>query len=52
MLAALSTCDPGDINRSIRDAKQHRVRVSGAPLRRPAQLPARRPARLPRVPGY
>lgn len=31
LLAALSTCDPGDIAVSIRAAKQHRVRVSGAP---------------------
>ena len=30
MLAALSTCDPGDINNSIKAAKQQRVRVSGA----------------------
>lgn len=30
MLAALSTCDPGDIAASIKAAKQHRVRVSGA----------------------
>ena len=30
MLAALTTCDPGDIAASIRAAKQHRVRVSGA----------------------
>lgn len=29
MLAALSTCDPGDIMQSIRAAKKHRVRVSG-----------------------
>lgn len=28
MLAALSTCDPGDIAASIKAAKQHRVRVS------------------------
>ncbi len=32
MLAALSTCDPGDINTAIKAAKQQRVRVSGAPL--------------------
>ena len=30
MLAALSTCDPGDINAAIKAAKQQRVRVSGA----------------------
>lgn len=30
MLAALSSCDPGDILATIRAAKQHRVRVSGA----------------------
>jgi hypothetical protein len=30
MLAALSTCDPGDINASIKAAKRQRVRVSGA----------------------
>lgn len=31
MLAALSSCDPGDINTSIKAAKQQRVRVSGVP---------------------
>lgn len=57
MLAALSTCDPGDIGTSIKAAKQHRVRVSGAlPLpsarRRQPWEPAACPAVEPRSEGY
>lgn len=33
MLAALSTCDPGDVNAAIKAAKQQRVRVSGESVR-------------------
>ena len=28
LLAALSTCDPGDVMSAVKAAKQHRVRVS------------------------
>jgi transcription initiation factor TFIIH subunit 2 len=38
MLAALSTCDPGDINASIKAAKQQRVRVSGVDVQPPISV--------------